>query len=181
MALPMAVNVQNIAMALVAVSVVAFAWEYAMIDSPSSVRPSVPLAWLARTLRTAFEQVGLFWAWVSSFITLIKWEKLVKTADNLFRPLFNIATAWIGFFSGYWQYIRENALSPMAVRCGSVLICVAVLSLAWKLGAVTMIIDYVSQYSVSPYARTVAVLTAIAAMITMGWAVNAPASVPHSE
>ena len=168
-------------MTLAAVFVVAFVWEYAMIDSPSSIRPSVPLAWLARTLKTAFEQVGLFWAWVSSFITLIKWEKLIKTADNLFRPLFNIATAWIGFFSGYWQYIRENALSPMAVRCGSVIICVAALSLAWKLGATTMIIDYVSQCSGPHHVRAVAAWTAIVAMIVMGCAAYTTPSVPHSE
>lgn len=105
-----------------------FTWEYCVLDVETIWRPSFPLERTADFLSVVFMRVGRFLAYVSSFYQYIKWEKLLRTGNNLLAPLLEILLSWLYIIQGYTQYAIDTALSIKMLNLGLLTLCCVVIA-----------------------------------------------------
>ena len=116
-----------------AVSLVAFVWEYSVLDMRTDWRPSYALEKAASAIRTTFERLGEWAAWISSFYTYIKWEKLLETGHRLFKPIVEILAGPYFFCKGYAEYAWEFT-RPYLIVAGSLTLAAIVIYVGYKFG-----------------------------------------------
>ena len=105
-----------------------FLWEYIQIDTASNVKPSYFLNVIADWAIYLFKQCGVFAAWVSSYLTYIKFEKIKQTIVNIILPLWHLTTSFTWFVKGYVDTALSYGFNVTLV--GSILIILIVLFLA---------------------------------------------------
>lgn len=106
-----------------ALCLIVFVWEYAVVDIDTNIRPSVLLTFIADNVTAACERLGTMLAWLSSFYTYIAWDKLSRTVERLFTPIWSIAMSWLYVAWGYFSYIHESEINPTVVWIGTVTLC----------------------------------------------------------
>tara|TARA_R110002033_G_scaffold8231_8_gene28470 strand:- start:128 stop:610 length:483 start_codon:yes stop_codon:yes gene_type:complete len=104
-----------------------FLWEYIQIDTDSNVKPSFVLNLLADWAIYLFKQCGVFAAWISSYLTYIKFEKIKRSIVNIILPLWHLVTSFTWFVKGYVDTALSYGFHVTLV--GSILIILIVLFL----------------------------------------------------
>ncbi len=144
----------NVFIAIGASVLATFIWEFVFIDTDTIWRPSVLLTFIADVLTTTFSRIGQFWAWISSFLTFIKWEKLCKTLNVLLTPICDIALSWMYLWKGYYNYISRLSLNRSVVRFGSFTLLGLVATGLWYFGYVPALLDIMHQFKENLIAYT---------------------------
>ena len=143
----------HILVAVLAICVTLFGWEYAAVRQELDYSPSITLNFIATKFSEFFEAFGRLIAWISSFLTIFDIDDMYTAAAQLLNPIVSIFTSWFYFFVGY---VSEMNLYdyPYLVTFGSIIIIIAifyalyrfnVLPDSWRKNIVQCFQDYAPQ------------------------------------
>jgi hypothetical protein len=121
--------------------VTSFAWEHIARTYGSQVKPSVGINFIAESAKTIFYKIGVFLSRLSSFLTYIKLGDLFQTAQDLFKPTFELLASPLETIKGYW----ETALTykyPVTVTIGSITLVGILLCLWYYFGNKLMFLHF---------------------------------------
>lgn len=102
-------------------------WEHlGTLGFISSYTPSVFLNWVGKQLGYFWSFLGRWFANISSYLLVLRFEKLTMTLENLFTSVLSILSSPWNFCSGYvkqaWTWVGYNGLkhAPDLIWSGSI-------------------------------------------------------------
>ena len=117
---------KNVVISVLVVSTLIFFWEYTAVRQEYEISPSLVFNKTAHGCQWFFQKVGTSAAWVSSFLTMIDFEDVVKTFKRLLMPLWDICTSFLYLVEGYVMTMNVYD-HPYLVTLGSLVLVTVIL------------------------------------------------------
>ena len=117
-------------------------WEHVGRLNESVIRPAIGLGVVKVVTQDLFRTMGEMTATISSFLTRLDLQELVKTIDALVTPTFEICTSPLQFFRGYFAVAKTFLQKHWMIYLGSGFLVTFLSTLAW------VIHKYPNRYSV---------------------------------
>lgn len=108
-----------------------FVVQYACLRLQTETRPSDLLWWMADWLEFLWEQAGRWVAWLSGFLDWLEWKDILRTFNDIQRPITEMVLSPLQFVCGY---VMESRLynHPAVVHLGSLLLMASISVLLWR-------------------------------------------------
>lgn len=97
-------------------------WEHVGRKYNHVHRPSVWLEFFSVHAQCMFKKIGIFIAWISSFLTQIDLKDLLKTIHDLIKPTFDLVTSPLYIIVGYINEATTYIDKTWLVYIGSVIL-----------------------------------------------------------
>lgn len=92
--------------------------------------------WILNTVRqyceTVFRLLGSWFAYISSYLTYLKLDKLFSSACDVLKALWCMLFVWAEFVKGYYNAIFEYQWSTSTIVCGSITIIAAIAYIVYR-------------------------------------------------
>lgn len=120
--------------ALAIIATIYFGWEYAAIDEQGNstyFKPSDIWIWMVHKWDDLLEFLGFCLAYVSSFLTCLKMNRVLHMVHNQVEPIVNFITSPYYFFKGYMD-VAVLYEHPYIVGAGTCLLMIILFILNMK-------------------------------------------------
>jgi hypothetical protein len=115
-------------------------------------KPSVILNYCVKHARDFWSWLGKWVAVLSSYLTYIyeELDEILKSAYEVFLPLFNLLMSWLYFFKGYYDVFITYA-NPYLIPIGTILGILIVLYIVYKYNLHNRFMKYCTKKYCSTY------------------------------
>lgn len=104
---------------LVAPFLTLFFWQVAADVRHWKTSPNTLLTRLRLLLESAFERAGRWVAWLSSYLTWLRFQVLWDAMVHLVEPLVGVLLSWYAFFKGYLMAAAQYTSSKYTIYLGT--------------------------------------------------------------